>query len=167
MVFGMVHPYIFIHFMEMFFYTCIKQSTLLYCILENLKYQQVKDVFPLVDLLKFLTVISTSQGVTHKHFDIYMAFLRYTRACVVDSLGLGITCVLYHSLYYVYKASQSCLLCFYAIPTYILHSNFLVSPHFYITILKSADNNGASIQQCYEQQKKLDTGSLEYLCTCT
>ena len=32
------------------------------------------------------------------------------RACVVDSLELGIiTCVI--SLYYVYKASQSCLLC--------------------------------------------------------
>ena len=29
------------------------------------------------------------------------------RACVVDSLGLGITCLI--SLYYVYKASRSCL----------------------------------------------------------
>ena len=29
------------------------------------------------------------------------------RACVIDSLGLGITCII--SLYYVYKASRSCL----------------------------------------------------------
>ena len=34
--------------------------------------------------------------------------VRQYRACVVDSLGLGITCLI--SLYYVYKASQSCLL---------------------------------------------------------
>ena len=33
--------------------------------------------------------------------------LRQYRACVVDSIGLGITCLI--SLYYVYKASQSCL----------------------------------------------------------
>ena len=38
------------------------------------------------------------------------------RAWVVDSLGLGITCLI--SLYYVYKASQSYLLCFYAIPIF-------------------------------------------------
>ena len=33
--------------------------------------------------------------------------LRQYRACVVDSLGLGIACLI--SLYYVYKASRSCL----------------------------------------------------------
>ena len=29
------------------------------------------------------------------------------KACVVDSRGLGITCLI--SMYYVYKASRSCL----------------------------------------------------------
>ena len=65
--------------------------------------------------------------------------VRQYRACVVDSRGLGITCLI--SLYYVYKASQSCLLCH----PYIPHSNskhLLVSSHI-----------GAGIQQCYEQQK--------------
>ena len=38
------------------------------------------------------------------------------KACVVDSLGLGI------SQYYAYKASQSCLLCFLCHP-YIPHYN--------------------------------------------
>ena len=33
--------------------------------------------------------------------------LRQYRACVIDSLGLGITCLT--SLCYVYKASRSCL----------------------------------------------------------
>ena len=46
--------------------------------------------------------------------------LRQYRACVVDSLGLGITCLI--SLYYVYKASRSCLLCFLCHP-YIPHYN--------------------------------------------
>ena len=40
--------------------------------------------------------------------------VRQYRACVVDSLGLGITCLI--SLYYVYKASRSCLLCFLCHP---------------------------------------------------
>ena len=46
--------------------------------------------------------------------------VRQYRACVVDSLGLGITCLI--SLYYVYKASRSCLLCFLYHP-YIPHYN--------------------------------------------
>ena len=46
--------------------------------------------------------------------------VRQYRACVVDSLGLGITCLI--SLYYVYKASRSCLLCFLCHP-YIPHYN--------------------------------------------
>ena len=33
--------------------------------------------------------------------------VRQYRACVVDPLGLGITCLI--SLYYLYKATQSCL----------------------------------------------------------
>ena len=49
--------------------------------------------------------------------------VRQYRACVIDSLGLGITCLI--SLYYVYKASQSCLLCH----PYIPHSNL---KNFYI-----------------------------------
>ena len=44
--------------------------------------------------------------------------LRQYRACVVGSLGLGITCPI--SLYYVYKASRSCLLHFLCHP-YIPH----------------------------------------------
>ena len=47
--------------------------------------------------------------------------VRQYRACVVDSLGLGITCLI--SLYYVYKASRSCLLCVLCHP-YIPHYNF-------------------------------------------
>ena len=39
--------------------------------------------------------------------------VRQYRACVIDSLGLGTTCLII-SLYYVYKASRS--LDFYAIP---------------------------------------------------
>ena len=51
------------------------------------------------------------------------------RACVVDSLGLGITRLI--SLYYVYKAARSCLLHFLCHP-YIPHYNLnlLVSSHF-------------------------------------
>ena len=54
--------------------------------------------------------------------------VRQYRACVVDSLGLGITCLI--SLYYVYKASRSCLLHFLCHP-YIPHynlKNFYLSP---------------------------------------
>ena len=79
--------------------------------------------------------------------------VRQYRACVVDSLGLGITCLI--SLYYVYKASQSCLLCFLCHP-YIPHSNW---KNFYIymsplTDLITISNLSVGIQQCYEQQKK-------------
>ena len=45
----------------------------------------------------------------HVHHSLSCVRLRQYRACVVDSLGLGIICVI--SLYYVYKASQFCLLC--------------------------------------------------------
>ena len=55
--------------------------------------------------------------------------VRQYRACVVDSLGL---CLI--SLYYVYKASRSCLLhflCHPYIPHYNLKNfNLLVSSHF-------------------------------------
>ena len=44
--------------------------------------------------------------------------VRQYRACVVDSLGLGITCPI--SQYYAYKSSRSCLLCFLCHP-YIPH----------------------------------------------
>ena len=56
--------------------------------------------------------------------------VRQYRACVVGSLGLGITRLI--SLYYVYKASPSCLLHFLCHP-YIPHYNLiylLVSSHF-------------------------------------
>ena len=46
--------------------------------------------------------------------------VRQYRACVVGSLGLGITCLI--SLYYVYKASRSCLIHFLCHP-YIPHYN--------------------------------------------
>ena len=59
--------------------------------------------------------------------------VRQYRACVVGSLGLGITCLI--SLYYVYKASRSCLLHFLCHP-YIPHYNFeefliYLSPPFF------------------------------------
>ena len=59
------------------------------------------------------------------------------------------------SLYYVYKASRSCLLHFLCHP-YILHynlKNFLFT--CLITIPNAADHIGASIQQSYKQQKRL------------
>ena len=62
----------------------------------------------------------------HVHHSLSCVPLRQYRACVVDSLGLGITCLI--SLYYVYKTSQSCLLCFLCHP-YISHSNL---KNFYI-----------------------------------
>ena len=40
------------------------------------------------------------------------------RACIVDSLGVGVTCLLI-SLYYVYKASWSCLSWFLSIPIFL------------------------------------------------
>ena len=85
--------------------------------------------------------------------------VRQYRACVVDSLGLGITCLI--SLYYVYKVSQSCLLCH----PYIPHSNLFFTFVDLITIpnLKSADHIGAGIQQCYEQPRH--KYSLDYSCT--
>ena len=49
--------------------------------------------------------------------------VRQYRACVVDSLGLGITCLI--SLYSVYKASLSCLLHFLCHP-YIPHEFELI-----------------------------------------
>ena len=65
----------------------------------------------------------------HVHHSLSCVPLRQYRVCVVDSLGLGITCLI--SLYYVYKTSQSCLLCH----PYIPHSNLNIylyntgSPH--------------------------------------
>ena len=59
----------------------------------------------------------------HVHHSLSCVPLRKYRACVVDSLGLGIT-----PLYYVYKASQFCLLCFLCHP-YIPHSTL---KNFYI-----------------------------------
>ena len=50
--------------------------------------------------------------------------VRQYRACVVDSLGLGITCLIFHCT--VYTASGSFM------PS---HSNLLVSSHFKLTIL--------------------------------
>ena len=42
--------------------------------------------------------------------------MRQYRACAIASFGLGITCIFYISLYYVYKPSWSCLLCFLCHP---------------------------------------------------
>ena len=90
--------------------------------------------------------------------------VRHYRACVVDSLGLGITCVI--SLYYVYKASQSCLLCFLCHP-YIPHYNFLFTCLLsdLITILLIILVQ-VSIQQCYEQPKKYYVVGNSCTCTC-
>ena len=62
------------------------------------------------------------QLYVHVHHSLSCVPLRQYRACVIDSLELGITCLI--SLYYVYKASQSCLLCFLCHP-YIPHSIYL------------------------------------------
>ena len=53
----------------------------------------------------------------HVHHSLSCVPLRQYRACVVDSLGPAIMCII--SLYYVYKASRSCPLCFLCHP----HSN--------------------------------------------
>ena len=66
----------------------------------------------------------------------------------------------------VYKASRSCPLRIFGHP-YIPHSNLkniylspLIPSQFLI-----ADYIGASMQQCYEQQKIHIIGSFHYLCT--
>ena len=56
------------------------------------------------------------------------------RACAVESLELGITCILYHYTRHPDLVS-------YAIPIFYIH--LFVSSHYKITILKSADQNGA------------------------
>ena len=83
--------------------------------------------------------------------------VRQYRACFVDSLGLGITCLI--SLYYVYKAS----------PLLFMPSLYSNSKNFYIYLSplifnsSSADHIGGSIQQCHKQQKILRcTCSLDY-----
>ena len=54
--------------------------------------------------------------------------VRQYRACIIDSLGLGITCVLLISLYYVHKVSRSCLFAFYAIPIFFEEFLIYLSP---------------------------------------
>ena len=48
--------------------------------------------------------------------------VRQYRACVIDSLGLGITCVLYHSTMCT-RHPDLVSFAFCAIPTYIPHYN--------------------------------------------
>ena len=48
--------------------------------------------------------------------------VRQYRACVIDSLGLGITCVLYHSTMCT-RHPDLVSFAFCAIPTYIPHNN--------------------------------------------
>ena len=56
--------------------------------------------------------------------------VRQYRACVVDSLRLGITCVLYHSTMCT-RHSDLVSFAFYAIPIFhIIIFNLLVSSHF-------------------------------------
>ena len=57
---------------------------------------------------------------------------RQYRACVVDSLGLGITCLI--SQYSLYKAYLSCLLCFLCHP-YIPRYNFNLLVYFNFLII--------------------------------
>ena len=59
------------------------------------------------------------------HHSLSCVSLRQYRACVVDSLGLGI--VHLTSLYYVYKPSRSCFLCY----PYFLHPNFYIYMYMY------------------------------------
>ena len=61
----------------------------------------------MIYLFSFLHIETAFVVIVQFHGSLVQQY----RACVVDSLGLGITCVLYHCMYYVYKASQSCLLC--------------------------------------------------------
>ena len=89
--------------------------------------------------------------------------VRQYRACVIDSLGLGITFVLYHCTMCTRHRDLNCLLCCLCYP-YILHPNFYV--YLSHLTLKSADHNGAIIHQCYEQKKIHVAGSLDYSCTC-
>ena len=76
--------------------------------------------------------------------------VRQYRACGIDSLGLGITCILYH-----------CTMCtsrhdlvsfaFYAIPIYSKNFYITCPLSFLITIPDAADHIGTrSIQQCYK-----------------
>ena len=84
--------------------------------------------------------------------------MRQYRACVIDSLGLGITCVIYHSTMCT-RHPDLVSFAFYAIPTFhiiirrifnvLVYSHFLITvPNLLITLVK------VSTQQCYEQQKK-------------
>ena len=93
--------------------------------------------------------------------------VRQYRACVVDFLGLGITCLI--SLYYVYKASQSCLLCFLCNP-YIPHSNIYLSPlilklQFLISnlliILVQVSGNATSSKKI--PRRKVGTNHVQYM----
>ena len=59
--------------------------------------------------------------------------VRQYRACVVDSLGLGITCLIHSTMH-----PDLVSFAFYAIPIFHIIFNSLASSHF---------------QQCYEQQK--------------
>ena len=53
----------------------------------------------------------------HVHHSLSCVPLRQYRACVIDSLGLGITCVLYHSIMSTrHPDLVSCA--FYAIPIF-------------------------------------------------
>ena len=86
------------------------------------------------------------------------------RACVIDSLGLGITCV--YVSYITVLCVRSCFLCFLCHP-YILHSNLYIylSPPIIkllnlLIILVQVSSNATS-------SKKYTSGSLDYSCTCT
>ena len=80
--------------------------------------------------------------------------VRQYRACGIDSLGLGITCILYHCTMYTSRHDLVSF-AFYAIPIFPLNFYITCPLSFLITIPDAADHIGTrSIQQCYKQQKK-------------
>ena len=81
--------------------------------------------------------------------------VRQYRACVIDSLGLGIICVLYHCIMYTKHPN----LVSFAIP--IFHIQIFI---ILITIpnLKSADHTGTGIYPAMLRAEKIPRGNYSY-----
>ena len=93
------------------------------------------------------------------------------RACVIDSLGLGITCVLYHCTVCT-RLPDLVTFAFYAIPMfYILICYIYLSPLIFkliqsqflnlLIIMVQVSSNAMSSKRIHV------IGSLDYSCTCT
>ena len=86
----------------------------------------------LCDLFLLETLTSTHNACVFQLYSLSCVSLRQYRACVIDSLGLGINYVHLLILYCTYKPSRSCFLCH----PYIPHSNLNI--HLYHS---AASNN--------------------------